>query len=367
MALVSHGGDVFAAARRQGVAVSGILDFSASINPLGLSPKARRRIKRELSLVCHYPDKCQAELRNVVASRERIKPDCLLFGNGATQLIHLISRCLRPKKALVAEPSFAEYRAALRCSGSKIVEFRMRVDRGFRFETDEFLEALEREQPELIILGNPNNPTGSVIPRKSLLRLASFCADRRMHLLIDESFIDFTCEASLLPLAVRQQFLIVVRSFTKFFALPGLRIGYLAAHRTVIERLGAYLEPWSVNALALVAAAESMKDSAYREKTLALIKRGKQYLSDALAKLGWLEPYPSEANFLLLRITAQGLEGSDLRQKLEAENILIRDATGFRGLSSQHVRIAIRRRRENRLLLDALHAIDPHFQSRGRT
>jgi threonine-phosphate decarboxylase len=357
MPLARHGGDIFGAARRLGVPVSGIMDFSASINPLGLSPRVSRRLKKELGLVCHYPDPRQAELRSLVASRENIEPNAILFGNGATQLLYLIPRHLKPRKALLAPPTFSEYASAFRYLGCRIRESRLDSERCFRVEPDRLLRTLGAERPDVLILGNPNNPTGASIPSESLAEIIKGCVRRRVHLVVDESFIEFTSRPSLAGLASRQRYLIVLRSLTKFFALPGLRIGYLVAHPTVVEKLSYELEPWSVNTLAAIAATESMRDCAFREKSLALIAGERQYLSKGLVKLGWLHPYPSEANFLLVGIKERGVRGISLRKKLEARRILIRDCTDFRGLGQRYVRIAVRSRKENYALLEALRMI----------
>jgi threonine-phosphate decarboxylase len=357
MALARHGGDIFGAARRLGVPVSGIMDFSASINPLGLSPRVSRRLKEELGLVCHYPDLRQADLRSLVASREKIDPNNILFGNGATQLLYLIPRHLKPRKALLAPPTFSEYASALRCSGCRIRECRLDPERCFRVEPDRLLRTLGAERPDVLILGNPNNPTGAVIPPESLAEIIKVCVRQRVHLVVDESFIEFTSQPSLAGLASRQRYLIVLRSLTKFFGLPGLRIGYLVAHPSVVEKLSYELEPWSVNTLGAIAATESMRDCAFRKKSLALIARERQYLSEGLVKLGWLHPYPSEVNFLLVRITERGVRGIGLRRELEARRILIRDCTDFRGLGQRYIRIAVRSRKENYALLEALRMI----------
>lgn len=354
MPLAKHGGDIFGAAQRLGVPLSAIMDFSASINPLGLSPGARHRLKKELGLVCHYPDERKADLRNLVASRENVDPESILFGNGATQLLHLIPHYLKPRKALLAQPAFSEYAAALRRSGCRIREYHLNSRRGFQIDLAEFLRSLRDEAPDLLILANPNNPTGAVIPPETLCAIGDLCLRRRIHFIADESFIDFTSQPSLARRGSQQRYLLVLRSFTKFFALPGLRIGYLVAHPSMVKELSYQQEPWSVNTLAAVAAAESIADSAFREKSCSLIARERAYLSAGISKLGWLAPYPSEANFLLVRIQHQAIRANHLLRELEAMRILIRDCTDFRGLGQKYIRVAIRSRKENRCLLEAL-------------
>lgn len=362
-----HGGDVFAAARRQGVAVTRILDFSANINPLGPSPRALRRVRRELNLIRFYPDDQMEELRDLVAEREAIDAKCVLFGNGATQLLHLIPRFLKPRKALLVEPGFAEYAAALQGAGCKIHRLYLDPEKGFRLQRSQFFRAIRNERPDLILLGNPNNPTGIRISGPLLSELLERCAKQRIHLVLDESFIDFTLKRSLAAEASRRPCLLVVRSLTKFWALPGLRIGYLVAQKALVEKLSACMEPWSVNTLALVAAAESLRDSAHGRRTLILVRRERAFLLKRLAKLGWLKPFPSDVNFLLVRVAGTGLSSTELQSRLERRNVLIRDASSFPGLGPQYIRIAVRNRRDNIRLIEALNSIGHSWEHLGKT
>lgn len=366
MTTLTHGGDVFGAARRLGISVSQLTDFSASINPMGISHHALDRLKRELALVQHYPDSAQQELRELIASEEKIDLRCILFGNGATQLLHLVSRWLNPRKALLLAPGFSEYRSALERLDCKIAEYTLKPKEHFQIDPTDLFQHINEQRPNLVMLANPNNPTGAVISHLALVGLAKFCHSRAIHLILDESFLDFTSQRSMASLAVRQDCLIVLRSLTKFYALAGLRIGYLVASRALICSLAECIEPWSVNTLALVAAAESLKDVEYRRRTVALIASERGYLSNGLKRLRWIEPLPSQSNFLLAQIKLPGVRGMDLRRALEKNAILIRDSTGFHGLSSQFIRFAVRTRRENQVLLRALRTFGSRFFQKTR-
>lgn len=366
MTRMTHGGDVFGAARRLGIPVSHLTDFSASINPMGISHRALRRLKRELPLVRHYPDAAQKELRDLIASEEKIDSHCILFGNGATQLLHLFSRWLNPGKALLLAPGFSEYWNALQRVNCTIAEYVLTPEEHFQINPASLIGRIKEERPNLVMLANPNNPTGALIPHSALVELAKFCCGRAIHLILDESFLDFTSQSSLARLAARQDYLIVLRSLTKFYALAGLRIGYLVALRQAVLDLANYMEPWSVNTLALTAAAESLMDVEYRKRTVALIACEREYLSNGLKRLQWIEPFPSQSNFLLAQIKLAGVSGTDLRRALEKDRILIRDSTGFHGLSSQFIRIAVRTRRENQMLLKALRTFGNHFSQKPR-
>jgi threonine-phosphate decarboxylase len=362
----THGGQVFAAARLQGVPPDSILDFSANINPLGPSPKALRRLRRDLSLIRFYPDVENKELRDVVANQVAVNGDCILFGNGATALLHLIPRVLKPRAAVVLEPGFSEYSAALERASCRIARLRLRPEAGFQLDRAALFEALRRTRPDFLVLGNPNNPTGTVLPPPLLSELISVCSQRRIHLVLDESFIDFTPYPSRVADAAKRSHVLVVRSLTKFWALAGVRIGYLVARKALVEKLSASSEPWSINTLASAAAAESLRDLKYRDRTLRLIRRERTFLIKQLAQLAWLETYPSETNFLLVRITAPGITSTHLRERLQERNILIRDGSSFPGLGRRHFRIAIRGRSDNQRLIDELHVISGDAVLRAR-
>jgi len=367
MSAGEHGGDIWGAAQRRRVPLSRLIDFSANINPLGPSARARKRLARDLSLVAHYPDKRQGELRRLLAARDGVAEDCILFGNGATQLIHLIPRVRRYKRALIVEPTFSEYRRALSNSRIEIHEFILKPKNDFHLDLDLLLRTLRQEQPDVVFLASPNNPTGLAIPRRTLLRIAAFCEGRGTDLIVDESFIEFTSERSLVRAAPRGRCLIVIRSLTKSFALAGLRIGYLVAVRSRVKELASHIEAWSVNTLALAAAAASILDADYIQNARRLIQQEREYLTRGLSQLGWLHLYPSSANFLLVRIQSRYVSAPALQRMLEARNVLIRDASNFRGLGEEYLRLAIRPHKENCRLLAELRAIGKALLSqRGR-
>jgi threonine-phosphate decarboxylase len=365
----NHGGQVFAAARRANLPVTRILDFSANVNPLGPSPKALVRLRRDLDLIRFYPDTENTELRDVVARQEDINEACILFGNGATSLLHLLPRVLKPRRALILEPGFGEYALALERVGCRIRRVYLRSAASFRLDRRTLFKTIRSERPNLMVLGNPNNPTGTSVPPALLRELIDTCTKNHIHLVVDESFIDFTAHRSYAEEASNRPYLIVVRSLTKFWALAGLRIGYLVARKALLEKLRAQSETWSVNTLASAAAADSLRDSKYRTATLTLVRRERKFLTKQLAGLGWLKPFPSETNFVLVRIEKPAITSTRLQEKLQSRNILIRDAAGFPGLDCRYFRIAVRNRRENQLLIDELrliHRSAAHPERRSR-
>ncbi|MDA8175180.1 MAG: threonine-phosphate decarboxylase CobD [Nitrospiraceae bacterium] len=341
-----HGGRFFKAVRESGAPE--ITDFSASINPLGISKKALKAAKAALALAVNYPDPAGEGFIDKLAAHFQIPPDCIIPANGSTELIYLAPRALRPGAALLHAPAFSEYERACNAAGTKVS-----VINGLAFGRKKFLNTITKIKPEMIFLCNPNNPTGGLIATDDILDIATLARKMRSVLVLDEAFIDFCPGKSALPETARNPYLIVLRSLTKFHALAGLRIGFAACHPALKKRLLAFKEPWTVNVVAQAAAIASLADLRYREKTLGLIAREKRYIEGRLEKASvW--HFPSAANFYLARIKRH----SEFIKTAFIKGVLIRDCSNFRGLAptdeTGYIRFAVKRRKENRMLMDLL-------------
>jgi threonine-phosphate decarboxylase len=347
-----HGGDVYAWARQARVDPAEIVDFSASINPLGPPASARKAFQKSYTDISRYPDPYGEELKQALAKRHEMKPAEILIGNGSTQLIYLLCLALRPRKALVMGPAFSEHANALMLAGAKVGFFSLTAEVDFKFSTEDFIAAWEKA-PDLGFLTTPNSVTGQLIPRAEIEKIACCALLKRRFLVIDEAFIDFVERESVKQLVRENPYLIVLRSLTKYYALPGLRLGYLLAHSRRVAQLAAHLEPWSVNGPAQKVALACLADRSFGLKTERWLQRERNFLARALIRLKGFEPYPSSTNFLLVRI-ANGSGALKLRAFLLHKKILIRACNSFAGLGSDHFRVVVRRRKDNRLLLDAL-------------
>lgn len=357
-----HGGNIHAAARTLGTSPRHILDLSASINPLGMPQSVRAAITSQLNAAVHYPDPDCVELSQELGAHHSITPDMILCGNGSTELIYLIARALQPEQILIPAPTFAEYERAIKASGKWEAGSKkygtnylhLKANNGFRLDADAFIDAMTKmvssysspithhSSLSLAFLCNPNNPTGLVMQRDEVLKIAAAAKKLRCYLVIDEAFIDFCPEHSVIDAAAHNPYLIVLRSMTKFYALAGIRLGYGVFPLSVARIIRALREPWTVSTVAQIAGCAALHDHGYRVKTESIIAREKQYLEKSLRSLG--VPYlPSAANYYLLR-----LQGADVVVKTLAEaGILVRSCANFRGLDRSYVRIAVRSRREN--------------------
>lgn len=344
-----HGGNIWEAARRTGRPALEWLDFSASINPLGMPPWVRTAVLNAVETVCHYPDPDCDELRVAAGNRYGLDPGSIHFGNGAAELIHLLVAALLPPAGLVLAPTFSRYAAAMRLSGIPVTElpaWPAPPDAGA-------LAKWMAGAPEgsVVFLCNPNNPTGHLLPAE-LLEAA--LTQNRVWVVVDEAFLDFVPGASsLLPRVPSHSRLIVLRSLTKLYAFPGLRIGWLAGPTGLVNRLCRLQVPWSVSAPATAAGLAALTGPDYAAATQAAVVAARDHTLKSLAALTpWLEPQATDCNYLLVRL--QGVCGYELQERLLARGLLIRTCAGFTGLGDQYIRLAVRPPQEVDRLAKAL-------------
>jgi len=344
-----HGGNIWAAARQTGRPPSDWLDFSASINPLGPPVWVQSAVRRSLGSVGHYPDPDCADLVSAAAISHGLNPACIRFGNGAAELIHLLVAALAPPAGLVLAPTFARYGAALGLAGVPVTELPAWPDPPDPVALARWIAAAPAGS--VLFLCQPNNPTGRLLPRE-LLQVA--LAQERVWVVVDEAFLDFVPGAfSLLPAVSGHPRLVVLRSLTKLFAIPSLRLGWLAGPADLVARMSRLQVPWSVNGPAAAAGLAALTGPDYTAATQAAVASTRTYAMRVLSTFNqWLEPYPSESNYFLVRL--QGIVGAELQQRLLPHGILVRTCSGFRRLGDVYLRLAVRPRREVLRLSEAL-------------
>lgn len=353
-----HGGNLYRAARDLRCRPSDLVDFSASINPLGPSLSVLRALRKSQWMLRHYPDPEAHDLVEALSKRSGLSSACFLLGNGSAELLYLLPVAIPITQALIIGPTFSEYERAVSRAGGRCTHLSaLRADE-YRPPIEAALDLIRtsRTRIEAVFLCNPNSPTGRVIDKGELLEFIAALAGANVLMIIDESFIEFAAKQSVLQDVANHPHLLVLRSFTKFYAIPGLRIGYLAAHPDVVARMRRRQPPWSVNAMAQAAALAGLKDATYRRKTLAMVRDERARLSGALGAMSGLHVFPSEANFLLVELPAS-VRSSDLVDRLRHDGLLVRDCATILGLSERMIRIAIRTPRENDRLVRCLKAI----------
>lgn len=336
-----HGGDIYSKDIQ--------MDYSANISPLGVPKKVREALAASIGDICRYPDVECRKLREKIGEKENVPSENILCGNGAAELIFALAFGLKPKKALLGAPGFAEYEQALRAAGCEIAFYELKEERGFSFSGD-YLSGIT-EETDLVFLCNPNNPTGLTVDRTFLLQAAERCEKCGTVLVVDECFNEFLEEAEELtmkPYLKEFSNLVILKAFTKIYALPGLRLGYcLTENQEILEKMRDCMQPWSVSALAQAGGIAALEEETYVEDVRRVVQKERLFLYESLQKLG-LAPLPSKANFLFF----QGPEGLD--REMEERKVLIRSLSNYRGLREGYYRIAVKGHEDNEKLIGLL-------------
>lgn len=350
-----HGGNIDLASKKYGIPKEKIIDFSANINPLGPSRKIYDALTGNINAIVNYPDPDCTELKDVLSGYLGIDGDHLLMGNGAAELIYLLVRVTGCKKALIPAPTFCEYGLSVLSQGGEVIEVAMEEEEGFRLPVKKVIELIPGA--DLIFICSPNNPTGRLVDREAIEQILEASAHHGVLVVVDEAFMDFVPRRMLytmMPAVGKSANLAVLYSLTKFFGIPGLRLGAIAAPKDIIKKMNAAKDPWNVNILAQVAGIAGLSDLEHMERTNTVVNREKLYLFDALHSIPGLNPLPGAANFILLNVTKSGLKSSALTELLGRRGILVRDCRGFSGIDGRYIRIAVKNRPENEVLISAI-------------
>ncbi len=348
-----HGGNIREISQRYGIPEEEILDFSASINPLGISKSVFRAILDEMGRLVRYPEIDSYSLREILAGENPLRLENVLVGNGSTEFIYLIPKALRPKRALIPVPSFSDYERSLLLERGDVRFYPLRREDSFLLETDRFLEEI-RDGIDLVWLCNPNNPTGGLIPRDEIRTILKATEPLGIPVVVDEAFMEFIPVESVRGWVREFGNLLVLRSFTKFFAIPGLRAGALYGSEALIRRIASCQEPWSVNRFAQSVVTAVLCDKDYQEESRLLVGQERLFLERELNKTPGIHVFPSCANFLLIETSPPMPEPERLFDVLLRSGILVRNCESFRNLDSRFFRVAVRDHEENLLLIQTI-------------
>lgn len=322
-------------------------DFSANINPLGMPNASILAAKRGVTLSVHYPDYLGEELCNALSQKEQVPSRNILLGNGCAELIWLLSYALKPTQALLPAPTFQEYESCLRNVSCNISYYPLQADHLFRID-ESILSDISGA--DILFLCNPNNPTGVITNRRLLLQIAEKCQECNTILVIDECFIEFVedyQEISMVPFLQEYSNLIILKAFTKFYGMPGLRLGYaLTYNKVLLENMRGCMQPWNTSIPAQMAGLAALEDTEYRKATYQLMGEERSFLLQEMKKGLTEHIYGSEGNFIFFKADPA------LQEKLLAKHIFIRDCSNFSNLTLGYYRIAIRSHCENVHLIE---------------
>jgi threonine-phosphate decarboxylase len=352
-----HGGDIVTASSLFGIAPEALLDFSANINPLGPPEAVLEAVEREMRHIVHYPDPAHRECARALADKYGIREGFLIIGNGAAECMSLVLLALAPRTVGVTYPSFVEYTQLARQFGADVIGCTGQAEHDFLPSLEELRELFDRV--DVLFIGHPNNPTGIMYSEAEMQQLAAWAEETNTYMVVDEAFIDFIPEENqptLLPDIEEYPHVILLRSLTKFYAIPGLRLGFAVAHPAIIEKMKAKQVPWSVNRLALAAGEACCHVPDYETATRQLIAEERNYLMQTLrGKQGW-HVWSGQANFLLVRLP-EAMTAFCLQRSLGMRGIMIRNCAMYPGLTARDFRIAVRSRHENEQLLKAIEEV----------
>ncbi len=341
----THGGRIHEMARHRGVAPQAILDASASINPLGPPASVLRALSDLPGLLRHYPDSTHEPVRHALAAALHVPFDQIWCGNGATEVLDHILSTLRPRHVFIVEPAFSEYERVAVRHGLPIE--RVCMPPPFDFPGDRLDARLGGG--DLVVINNPHNPSGRAFPRSEWESLFRRWTDRGVHIVVDEAFMDFLPDAhryTALPLATSVEGVTVVRSATKIFALPGLRFGAGIGSASLLARVTARRDPWSVNQLAQAATVAAYGDTVFLQATWQWVEESRAWAARTWGVHPRLHTYPTSANFILVRWPAASAASQAIHILWE-RGVLVRCLQGWRGLGAEWMRVALRLPEEN--------------------
>lgn len=347
-----HGGNIHGTAEDKSITIETILDFSANINPLGAPDWLRSCISRNLETILHYPDPSASSLQQAITAKYTLPNHSVIVANGTTELLYQLPRVLGCSRAIIPVPCYIDYLKVMEIADVEIKTLALLEENGFELDLKTVEENLT--PGDCVLLGSPNNPTGVLIDSEALLALAKRFAE--VTFVLDEAFLEFVADGK--SLAGKAENIITLHSMTKFYAIPGLRLGFGIFPQAVSEKLRIILPPWSVNSLAQIVGEKALADDTYRRDSIQVCLENREAFLNKLNDFSALHVFPGSVNYFLIKLAPE-YNVAKLQQHLLSHNIIIRDCNNYKGLGPQFFRIAVRDRQENRAFITALHSFFP--------
>lgn len=352
-----HGSDIEKIEARFHIPKEQILQFGSNVNPYGLSLHLREELQKKIACITNYPDPAYHALRTSIGNYCSCSKEHVLVGNGSTELISHMAHFLHPSSALVIAPTYSEYAREIGLTGGQIHYFPLKEEDSFQANLNDLLAELENSY-DMLILCNPNNPTSTALTQDQLRRILTHCKKKETFVVIDETYIEFDPDMdniTAVPLSDIFDNLIVLRGISKFYAAPGLRLGYaITSNQELIQRINSQKNPWSVNALAEQAGCILFDDKNYIRQTKALIQEEQKRIYKKLKDSPDYHPYIPHGNFILVKILKEGLTSSDLFLRAIEKGMMIRDCSDFMFLDEHYFRFCFLFPEDNDRLLSCL-------------
>ena len=358
--MVFHGSDIEKICEVYHLDPKNIIKFGANVNPLGLSENVKQQLASRLDILSSFPDRDYTTLRNTISEYCNVPAEFILPGNGSSELIALLIQERNPKHTLILGPTYSEYSRELSFSGSTQEYYHLREEDNFVLNVDDLCQTLEGNYDFLIIC-NPNNPTSSAITREDLQKLLTFCAEKNIFVMIDETYVEFAPDISeITAVTLTKEFtnLMVLRGVSKFYAAPGMRLGYgITGNLDFLKKMKEKQVPWSLNSLGALAGELMLQDKDYIHRTRELILSERTRLLQALVEIPTYKTYPAYANFILLKIQKPVLTSYDVFDACIRQGLMIRDCSSFECLDGEYIRFCIMNLEDNTRLLNILSSL----------
>lgn len=352
-----HGSDLEQIEQIYGIRKEDIVSFSANVNPLGISPNLRRTLSEHLDAITTYPDREYTSLRHCIADYIHSNPENIIVGNGSTELISLFIQIEHPKKAMVIGPTYSEYEREIFLGGGTTHYYPLKEKNDFSLDMEDFLSHLN-ESIDLLVICNPNNPTSSAITREQMRQILDTCKQFDIFVMVDETYVEFADnmeQITSVPLTNYYNNIIILRGTSKFFAAPGLRLGYaVTGNRDLIKAINTRQNPWTINSLAVIAGELMFSDEDYIRKTKELISSERTRVYEALNSSPDFKAYLPNANFVLVKILKDSLTSQELFDRAIRQGLMIRDCSTFPFLDQKYIRLCFMNPEDNTRLLNCL-------------
>lgn len=352
-----HGSDLEKIEMLYGIKKENITSFSANVNPLGISPRLRDTLTSKINVITSYPDRDYTSLRKCIGNYVHTDSEDIIVGNGSTELISLFIQIEHPKKALILGPTYSEYEREISLGGGTSLYYPLKEEEDFQLNVVDFSRYLN-ENIDLLVICNPNNPTSTSIPLEDMRQILDICKRYGIFVMIDETYVEFTPDIENITAVSLTHYynnLIILRGISKFFAAPGLRLGYaITGNRDLIKRINTRKNPWTINSLAEVAGELMFTDIEYIKETKTLIANERARIYGRLLGEPSLKVYEPSANFILVRILDPKITAKDLFETAIKEGLMIRDCSTFPFLGSQYIRFCFMTSGKNEQLLNCI-------------
>jgi len=336
-----HGSDLEKIEKIYGIKKEDITSFSANVNPLGISPLLRKTLSEHIDAITTYPDRDYVSLRKCIADYAGTDYENIIVGNGSTELISLFIQIERPKKAMVVGPTYSEYQREITLGGGNTLYYPLREDADFQLNTKDFISHLN-DNIDLLVLCNPNNPTSTCITNRSMRMILDACMEHGIYVMVDETYVEFADnmeKITSVPLTNYYSNLVILRGTSKFFAAPGLRLGYaITGNHDLIKTINTRKNPWTINSLAAIAGEIMFQDENYISRTKELISSERDRIYELFSKRSDFKVYKPSGNFMLAKILKEDMTSQDLFDRAIRRGFMIRDCSTFPFLDDKYIR-----------------------------